>query len=177
MSKSAIRPLICFIFIICQSVIVVSCSKTALEINLSDTYWIPVYAKGQDDKKDSDTRWEGTVDREGNLYTTYFKNGNAISVTRHYMGFHFFLSGTETVFYRFEPDNSGLKDLQRRYFLKKSKIYLETLKTDIEDLFSSSSIMSSSVLTGEYEEFTLRDVTDDSMTIDNVTYRKTLIYN
>ncbi len=143
-----------------------------MEINLTDTYWVPVYAKGQDDKKDNGTRWEGTIDSDGNLYTKYNKDGKTVSVYRHYMGFHFFTSGTESVFYRFEPNDTRLREPQRKYFLKKGKLFLETMELDIKDPFSSASFSSTSILTGEYEGLTLSDITVDSMTFDNVTYRK-----
>lgn len=163
-------------YLLLLSFLISSCDKFSdnlpADINLNDTYWQPVYAKGQVYKDDPETKFEGKVNENGILNTHYKKNNAEVPYSRNYSGYHFYQFDNETVFSLFDLSNRDLESQPLKYHITKGVLYLETL-TPLDDIYSSSAEdLMGREPSGEYEAYALYDVSDDSMTFGGVTYKK-----
>lgn len=137
---------------------------------LENTKWIPVHAIGRLDAGNLTITWDGDIDQDGCLKTTYMRDGAEIEYELVFDGYHFFKVKNKNLFSTFRLYMSSTESTPRGYYVKEGSLYLETLSS-IGD--SSSSMEIESKPTGKYETHIIEDFSADYITFDGVTYKRT----
>lgn len=137
---------------------------------LEDTRWIPIHAKGSINVGDISIAWDGDIDQDGCLMTTYLKDGAEIEYGLVFDGYHFFKDKKTNLFSTFCLSSPRTESAPRRYYNDGNSIYLETLS--FSGVGSSSSWVDNPQPTGKYEAHKLDEFSADCIAFDGVTYKR-----
>ena len=149
-----------------------SCSKNEVRdtsCGLNNTIWVPVWAKGEIAASGYTISWDGELDAEGGLTSTYVKNGETVEFTVSFRGYRFYRDGGTDRYVTFYPGRNYESSVSGLYYVEEGKLYIERISGGYSYGFSTPPELEP---TGIYDPYVLDELSHDRLSFGGVTYRR-----